>query len=295
MSVPAERASAPTSWKETARLLGRATSFSFWSGFVVWRWLVLIPVFGVNAVIIQDILRASFETNHISRRVDVWDLFPAMVSHAYMVLFLFGGGFMFLVGDSFKREQEQGAVAMAIVRMPSRSLYWLSKMGALGLMALAFVAFALLIAFVIGMVIAPPPSALPMLPRESIQWMLPNVRMPVPLYVVLLAGYTAWTLWIAGSIIVLSSLFIPHKLGVLGVIALWLVASLFEFVPIPTSSFRPLGIVDYVSLLDLSFFIGFYKHHGEQPIPLGTFFAVTSALLTLIAVTGARRLRREEL
>jgi hypothetical protein len=295
MSVPAERASTPTSWKETARILWRATSFSFWSGIVVWRWVVLLPVFGVNAVIIQDSLRASFETDHISRRVDVWDLFPGMVSHAYMVLFLFGGGFLFLVGDSFKREQEQGAVAMAIVRMRSRSLYWLSKMGALGLLALSFVALALLIAILVGMVIAPPSSALPMLPRESIKWMLPNVRMPMPLYVVLLAGYTAWTLWIAGSIIVLSSLFIPHKLGVLGVIALWLVASLSGVVPIPTNSIRPLGIVDYVGLLDRCFFLEVYKHHLEQPIPLSAFFAITSALLALLAVTGARRLRREEL
>jgi hypothetical protein len=296
MSIPAERASAPTSWKETARTLGRATAFSFWSSIVLWRWVGLLPVFGVSAVIMQDMLQSSFEEDHISRRVDVWDLFPGMVSHAYMVLFLFGGGFMLVVGDSFKREQEQGAVAMAIVRMPSRSLYWLSKMGALGLMALAFVALAFLIAFAVGMVIAPPSSALPMLPRESIKWMLPYVRMPMPLYVVLLAGYTAWTLWIAGSLIVLSSLFIPHKLGVLGVIALWLVATLldFVFVSTPTSSFTP-GIVDYINLLDLCFFLEVYKHHNEKPIPLSAFFAITGALLALIAVTGARRLRREEL
>ena len=247
---------------------------------------MVAPAFVVNTVIIEDILRFFFKQHNVSRHVDAWDLFPAMLHHQHMLLLLFGFGFMFLVGDSFRREQEQGTVMLAVVRMPSRSIYWLGKMGALGVMALGFVVIGLATTLLVGMFIAPPSSLWPMLPREAMPGMYPEGNLPVPVYVVLLAGYTAWALWIAGCTIVLFSLFIPHKLGVLIAITLWILTSIFSLVP---------STMGYARLLDIGFLISVFKHQGGSSIPLGNFFAITGAALALIAITGSWRLQREEL
>lgn len=286
LSAPAQRASGITLWKDTAHTLGRVIFLSLWSGIIAWRWLLLVPAFVVNAVIIKDILRFFLERHNVSRRVDAWDLFPAMLLHRHMQLLLFGLGFMLLVGDSYRREQEQGAVMLTIVRLPSRSIYWLGKMGALGVMALGFVGMGLTISLLVGLIIAPPSSFWPTLPRESMPGMYPEGGLSVPVYAVLLVGYTAWSLWIAGCMIVLLSICIPHKLGVLIAMTLWTVTSIFSLVP---------STMGYARLLNLGYLIGFFKHQGDDPIPLSNYFAITSTTLVLIAIAGSWRLQREDL
>jgi hypothetical protein len=274
----------PRRWKETNTTLARAISLGAWRGMVAWRWGLLIPLFAAGTFLCMDTVEFSTDGFYISRRVDAWDLFPAMVLYDYSLLLL-GVGFMLLVGDSYRREQEQGAVALSLIRVPSRTVFWLGEMGAVGIMALCFCGLGLAISFLVGLFIAPPLEAWPMLPREALPGMYPEARLPVPVYLVLLAGYTAWSLWVAGCAIVLLSLFIPRRTGVLAVIALWAVSSLSWIQP----NYR-----GYARLLGLSYLVGFFKHLGKDPFPLGGFFAVTGAALILMAIVGSLRLRREE-
>jgi hypothetical protein len=172
------------------------------------------------------------------------------------------------------------------MRMSSRTLFWLGEMGTLGVMALCFSGLGLAISLLIGVFIAPPVEAWPMLPREAVTGMYSDGNLPVPVYVVLLAGYTAWALWFAGCAVVLLSLFIPHRTGILAIIALWAVLSFPWIKPYYTG---------YARLFELGYLIGFFKHQGDEPISLGGYFAVTGATLVLMAITGSLRLQREEL
>lgn len=286
LSLPRLPVAGVASWVEAGRVLKRSISLCLWSGIVAWRWLLLMAVFALAAGLIHDTLSFYFEDKGISRQVDAWDLFPAMLRHTYHLHFLFGFGFLLLIGDSYQREREQGTTALIAVRMPSRPIYWLGKMGAMGVMALLFVGLCLLISLVVGLVLAPPSAAWPMLPRESLAWMYPHVHMPLPVYVLLLAGYTAWALWTVGCAVMLLSLIVRHKAAILVTIAFWTLSSL---------SFSTFTAVGYARLLGLGYFISLFKHESEEPMSLGAFFAISAAVLVMTAFLGSWRLQREEL
>lgn len=287
MIPPHAAAGLLASWAETGRVLRRAFSLQVWSGLVARRWLLVGLVFGVSAVLIESTLTARFGNAQLPRQVDAWDLFPGMCSQAYYVYVLFGFGFLLFVVDTSHRDREQGTAAQALARMPSRSLYWLGTMGAVGAMALGFVGLGAAAAFLVGLAIAPPSSAWPMLPRAGVDWMYPEAALPVPMYALLLIGYTAWALWVAGCAVVLLSHFTRRKVVVLGAVVLWAVLGLSA-----TSLSSALG---HARLLNLGYYISISKHHVEDPFPLGVFFAITGAALVLMAALGSWRICREEL
>jgi hypothetical protein len=281
---PARRRGSPA---ESARALRRIIALQLWSGTAPWRWLLVALVFAASALLIEDSLRASFFNRGIRRPVDAWDLFPGMATDFRMQLGLFGFGFPLFVVDTYQRGREQGILTTALARMRSRSLYWLATMGALGVLACAYVCACFLVAFLAGMLLCPPASAWPMLPREALPAMDPPWSMPLPLYTLLLAAYTSWALWITGSIAVFVSLVARRKVVALAFIVLWPVLSISTW---DTVSYRgPLRLVN------LGYLVGIFKHHLKDPYPMDLFFAVTSAALVLLALLGSWRLRREEL
>lgn len=283
MTAPPPPAPGAAPWMETGRVLGRSVVLHLWSGLVAWRWLLLTAVFILGAILIEDTLTFYFKKDEIPRAVDAWDLFPAMLSHRYFVLFLFAFGFLLLIGDSFQREREQGTAALFAVRMPSRSIYWLGKIGAVGLLAALFVALCLVLTLLVGLVLAPPSTAWPQLPRPALEVMYLDVAMPLPVYTLLLAGYTMWALWTIGSVILLVSLLVRHRVAILVAIAAWLAASVF------VDTFGALRLLRLGDLLSI------HKHRGDAPISPACFFAASGAVLVLTALAGSWRLRREEL
>ncbi len=269
---------------DTLRAIGRSTRLSITSSFVLWRWALLFALFILTAFLVEDTLDFYFRDGHVARKVDAWDIFPTIVSHTYVVHFLFAFGFLLLIGDLYHREREQGTAALLTVRMPSRPVYWLGKMGALGINACAFVGLSFVISLLVGFIIAPPSTMWPMLPRPNIRALEMHVHMPLPVYSLLLAAYTAWGLWVGGSVILLLSLFVRNTAIILGAIAGWVLLSM--------SGDWYFG--GYIKLFLIGHILGMYKHHGEYAISMPVFFAFTTTVLISTALIGSWRMRREE-
>ena len=270
---------------EAGKTLVRTTALCIRQGFIAWRWLLACPVFAVAALIGKDTVRFGFERADIHRPVDLWDLFPGMLLDQFFLLWILAFGFMLLVGDSYLRERERGAVALCALRLPSRTLFWLGKMGALGVMALSFVGLGLAVILLMGVFIAPPGGE-PLLAREGLPGMYLWTGLPIPVYLLFLAGYTAWALWLIGCLVVLVSVFIPRKVTVPAVIFTWVGSSL------PALRVR---YQDYLRLLNLDYFLSVDKHDAPPVMSWQAYFAIGAAAAVLMAAAGAWRLRWEEL
>jgi hypothetical protein len=271
---------------EFVRSLGRITSLSFLSGFVRWRWALVVSLFTLAAGLVQDTLQWLFRAEKVIRPVDVWDMFPALLAHYYVLHALFAFGFLLFIGDHYHRQRESGNSALFALRLPSRRLYWLGNMATVGINALLFMTICYLMTLVVGFIMVPPASYWPMLPRETLQGLSYTPHLPAPVFSLLLALYTAWGLWISGSLVMLVSTFFKNTSVLLGVISGWVLVSLAAGWDVPFVFQR------FVLLGEL---IGFHKHYGEHAISLGTFFLVSSTMLFLIALVGSWRMQREEL
>lgn len=274
------------SW-ETGRTLARAIALGASNGFITWRWLLAGVAFAFATVASVDALRFGFEDAGLHRSIDMWDFFPGMLLLQLFLTWLFAFGFLLLVGDSYLRERERGAVTLCALRLPSRTLYWLSKMGALAVLAVGFVGLGLAVTLLVGLLIAPPFTA-PLFAREGMPGMYPWAGLFVPAYLLLLAGYTAWALWLQGCAVVLLSVFIPRKATVPVAIAVWAGTSL------PLLSPHSWG---YARLLMLDYFVCIAKHDASAAAPMSwhAFFTLGAVAAVLMAVAGSWRLRWEEL
>ena len=121
--------------------------------------------------------------------------------------------------------------------------------------------------------------------RETIRQLALPLQMPIPVFSFLLALYTAWGLWIAGSLVMLVSTFFKNTAVLLGTIAGWVLLSL----ALGWDTYWPWQRFLFVGEL-----IGHHKHLGERAISLQTFFLGSTAMLVAIALIGSWRMRREE-
>jgi hypothetical protein len=287
VSVPFRPPVALPSWAEALRILGRVILIHLRSGGIAWRWGLLTLMFVASSLFVENFLRSAFFNTEVHRRVDAWDLFPGLFVGVHTSYFIVALGFLLLVVDTYHRERDQGTATLSFSRIPSRSLYWLGTMGAVGAMAVAFVGLAWVVTSLVGLVLAPPASAWPLLPRESIPVMYPPDAMPLLVSDLLLMAYTSFTLWVVGCAVVLLSLFVRRKAVMLGVIFLWVLTGF--------STFDMFGMPRNLHLINVGYYIGIYKHRLEDPYPAPLFFSVSGLALVLMAVVGAWRLRREEL
>lgn len=271
---------------ELFRSLTRITWLSFLGGFVRRRWALVIAVMTIAAGTMADTLHYSFDADKVTRPVDVWDIFPALLRHAYILHFLFAFGFLLFVGDHAHRQRDFGTSALLAIRLPSRRLYWLGNMGAIGINAFLFMLTCLCISLIVGFIMVPPSSLWPMTSRETIRQLAIPLQMPIPVFLVGLAMYTAWGLWIAGSFVMLVSTFFKNTSVLLGTITGWVVLS----VALSWQAYWPWERFLYVGEL-----IGHHKHLVERPVSLSMFFLVSTAMLVAIAAIGSWRMRREEL
>lgn len=267
------------------RSLGRVTALSFLSGVVRWRWALVMAMFTLAAGTLSDTLQYSFNESHISRPVDVWDIFPALLRHTYILHFLFCFGFLLFVGDHFHRQRDLGTSTLFAVRMPSRRLYWLGNMGAMGINAFLFMIGSWIVSLIVGFIMVPPSSFWPMVSRETVRQLIIPLQLPIPVFSFLLALYTAWGLWIAGSLVMLVSTFFKNTAVLLGTITGWVLLSL----ALGWDTYWPWQRFLFVGEL-----IGHHKHLGERAISLQTFFLGSSLMLVAIALIGSWRMRREE-
>jgi hypothetical protein len=287
VSAPSSPLVALPSWVEAIRVLGRVILIHLRSGRIAWRWGLLTLMFAASSLFVENLLSSRFFNTEVPRKVDAWDLFPGLFVVVHSLYFVVAFGFLLFIVDTYHRERDQGTATLSISRIPSRSLYWLGTMGAVGATAVAFVGLAWVVTLLVGLVIAPPASAWPLLPRESVPVMYPPDAMPLLVSDLLLMAYSAFSLWVVGCAVVLLSLFVRRKAVMLGVIFLWVLTGF--------STFDMHGVPRYLHIINVGHYIGIYKHRLEDPYPAPLFFGVSGLALVLMAVVGSWRLRREEL
>jgi hypothetical protein len=284
VSLPPSPAGKHRSWADTLRLLGGSIAVQVWSAMSPGRWILATAVFAVTAYFVEGQIVFGDPDNR--RRIDAWDLFPGLLIDFALLFVVWGFGFLLFVADSYSRGREQGTLSVALVRMPSRPLYWLGTMGAVGVVALMYVTLAFVVSLAVGMIAFPPATLWPMLPREGMLAMYPQWNMPLPVYHLILVGYTAWGLWVAGCVVVLLSLFVRHKVAVVSFVLAWNLVSMVTH--------NWLLHVNLLRIVNVGFLIGIFKHHMQKFYPAVPFFTLTAAALVLMAVVGSWKMRREE-
>ena len=236
------------------RRLGRLLLHHLTHGVVPWRWL-LLPL-GVAIVALTSRSWVTFDYVHQRPRdSNLWDLLPYLLCERPGLLWAFGLGFSLVAGDSLIRARTSGAAALTLIRGHSRTAWWSTHLGAVGLQALAYATVAsasILLVALFSFPFSLEPSATAR--AEVLEQMLyPRWSfLSMPVFSLAIAARTALGLWLAGSVLSLSSLFSSHPLTPLLLAAGWLLLSA-AFFPYHRSA----GLLRW---LDLSRILSYVEH-----------------------------------
>ncbi|NOK60855.1 MAG: hypothetical protein GFH27_549289n162 [Chloroflexi bacterium AL-W] len=251
-----------------------------------WRWWLVPILFGVAGFLRGDNISFS-DAQLVNRSINVWDALALMHVHAFYLAWLYVLGFVFVIGDNVIRERDEGMIALTFALMPSRTVWWIAKLSALGILALCYVGIGLVFSL-LGSVTQLPfswqdsPAALSA-PNPSILWYERDFSIPMPLFVLLINGYIACMLWVIGCIVMTVSLLVPKTFIPFGFIVLWILASfLFDSIL--------LNNLPYGLLLDVSYFVSYAKHF-DYYIPLPLFILIICFVLGTTLLVGMARLR----
>lgn len=257
-----------------------------------WRWWFVAPVYGVLGTLYGGLIRFDFIKQQ-PRSVNIWDVPPVIVSNPWINVLLVAVGFVLLVGDSYARDRDQSLVALTLVRMPSRRLWWVAKLGAIGVLAAWYVTLmfgAILIGSSFSVPIAFTDSPQSLIPTTGTDgWYFRWMNVPMPLFVVLIAVYTTFTVWIVGVVALAAATVSQHIAVPLVVIVTWGISSLLLYA-------RLLSRIPFGELLSLPYFITYAKHlspYESTSIPL--FAVVSLGMLGAAFMVGAWRLQTSDL
>jgi hypothetical protein len=256
-----------------------------------WRWVLVLPIYGLVGSFYSRQLTFDFSQQY-PRSINLWDVPPAVVSNEFLNVWFVAIGFMLLVGDNYLRDRQQHMFALLLTRMPSRTAWWIAKVGTLGVLALCY-AGLIFGAILVGSLFSVP-FALHDSPASLIRttgqdgWYVRPMGTPMPLFVLLITLYTAFVLWIIGCVVLASSLVWQRAIAPLTVILVWGVIS-ENLTP------RVLSGVSAAKLLNLSYLVTYAKHFSTIPgqrIPLLPFAVVSTGALLMTITFGAWRLQR---
>lgn len=223
------------------------------------RWL-LVPLGGLAASYFQvPEINIDYSAG-IIRQLNMWDAFPSLLTNKFYLGWYFFFGFLFLVGDDFWREHEEGTITLIALRAPSRRALALSRLLTFGVLAIFFVLLALLGSLVGALMAGAPFSLHSSLASQSAvsadslaNWFpgLPGV--PMPIFSFFLCIYSAVGLWSAACLIFSISLAIGSPNNSLWISFGWLMLSY-------TASLDYFHANKYIVLLDVRYFLTYAKH-----------------------------------
>jgi hypothetical protein len=253
-----------------------------------WRWLFVPPVYALIGAYYGGLLEFDFDRQQ-PRSINLWDVPPAVVSNRNLNVWLVGLGFALLVGDSYLRDRDRNTLALTLGRAPSRTAWWVAKMGAIGLQSLCYV--GLMFAALLTGSLFSVPFALGDSPQSSIPtnwndlWYPRMMSVPMPLFVLLVGLYTAFALWIIGCVVMTSALLAGRAIVPLATSVVWALASV-ELAPV-------LSGLPYGLLLSMPYFITYAKHFlPRDGTPFWLFITASLGLLLSLVALGAWRLQR---
>jgi len=256
-----------------------------------WRWWILLPVYGALGMLYAGMIRFDYVRQQ-PRNVNIWDVPPAIVSNPWINVWLVATGFVLLIGDGYVRDRDQNILALTLIRMPSRLIWWSAKLGAVGLLAVYYVTVvfgAILIGSAFSVPIESSDSPQSLIPTTGTDgWYFRLMSVPMPLFVILVGLYTAIALWVVGSIALVSSVLTKHMLVPLVLVITWGISSLLLWA-------RLLRQLPFGELLSLPYFITYAKHFSpHERIPVSLFAVVSLGMLGIILVVGTWRLQKSD-
>lgn len=264
-------------------ILLRLLLFQVLRNVVSWRWLCLPFVFMAVAYHdARDFLRYGIHGAKLHS--NIWDTLPSLLNNRILCPWLFFGGFVFVVGDLVLKQRESGLGNLALLRIRSRTFFWLSVMLATCLLALGFMITAGLASLAGGSL-----AGLPIeLHQSELARSWPNHPDSMVVFNVALWFYTACPLAMAGCTVILVSQFSSNaKVPFLFAFA-WLLAGVI--IDNRSHSFSP------NNPLNLGQFISYAgKPMAFSPSALLTFLGVCLFGWLIAVFTGTWRLRTMEL
>jgi hypothetical protein len=259
-----------------------------------WRWLLVPPVFFVAGWLGAENAEYDYAKQEL-RTANFWDGPLTMMTDNSVIIFAFVFGYSIVTGDIYVRDRYSGTATMTLLRSRSRTSWWISKICALGPLALVFSLLAFLSALVASALQLP--ISLGWSPASRIPWgsesaIYPSFEsMPAPLFLLIIALYTAPVLWVIGSIILCASVFYPRLVTPLIVGLVW--ALVGTPLVAPLYSREGAGILD--PAYHLSYVIHFGHDRGFVATPWYFSFLLIIATLGLAMAIGALWLRRVDL
>jgi len=272
----------------------RLATFDAVRALGAWRWLAVPPVFFVAGWLGADNAEYDYATQ-APRDANLWDGPLTMMTDPTLVALAFLLGFAIVAGDLYVRDRASGTAAMTLVRSRSRSGWWTAKVLTLAPLALVFSLLALLSALAAAAVrlpVSPDWSPASQIPWGSQSSLYPSVQsLPPPLFLLLVALYTALVLWAVGALVLAVSALYPRLLTPLTVALVWglagtgLVSSL--------ASREGLGRLD--PAYHLSYVIHFGHGLGFEATPWSASLAVVLVAIASALLAGAWSLHRTDI
>lgn len=277
----------------TASNVIRLALFDALRGLGKIRWLIVPLVFFAVGWVQTDYVQFDFAAQR-ARDVNLWDAPLSSVTYAAVVVFAFALGFLLISGDLFVADLASGTAAMTLVRSRSRFGWWAAKI--LALLPLAFIySFAAYLAILVAGALRLPFALTPS-PAAQVPWgesaaLYPRFEvLPMPLFFLFVAFYTALALWAVGAVGLLVSAFLPRMITTLAFGLVWIVG--FGWLLVPLYQRRGLGT------LDPSYRISYIIHFGQQGTAGASWGISVAVVLTTVALAvliGAWRLRTANL
>lgn len=274
-----------------ANVVIRLAYFDVLRSIGTWRWLLVLPIYGLIGVFYGGYLSYDF-VNQQARSINLWDVPPAIVSNRFFNVWFVTTGFALLVGDGFLRDYHQHTLALLLSRSPSRATWWIAKVSATGVLALCYTSL-MFVAILSGSLFSIPfglvDSPASLIPTSGYDgWYYRLMGVSMPSFVLLCGLYTAFVLWIIGSVVLTTSLVWRHMIAPIAVILIWGIVS-------ENISPSIVSAVPFLKLVNLSYLVAYSKHLSTLPderIAILPFVMVSVGALLAIVAVGARRLRR---
>lgn len=281
-------------------LFSRLIFFNILHVFGSWRWLAIVILFGITTAYTasnMSYVRSDATARH---NINVWDVAANMVTSGFTLRWVYIFGFLILIGDSFLRERQQGLIALCLNRVSSRYKWWWGKISSIGVLALGYVTIGLLIILVVSSFLVPF-SLSESLDAQSGQRMpdadwyfligdkASGTHWPTPLLVIVGTLYTAMSLWIVGSLILIISILLQNALATMGVTMFWLLLGLL----IPPALYKA---QPYISFIDIGYFVTFAKHSYQlYNVSFPVYLFIASVIQGLLVFLGFWKLKRLDL
>lgn len=258
-----------------------------------WRWLAVVPALFLAGYLGAD--RSKYDPYaETSLLLNWWDGPLSMMVDSSMVVFTFGFGFAFVVGDLYVRDRSSGTAALTMIRSQSRARWWAAKVLAIGALALVYSALSFgsaLAASALQLPLSLGASATARAAWGSADSLYPRIEvLPVPVFFFVVGLYTALALWAVGALVLGASVLYPRPVVPLAVTLLWVILGS------PLGS--PLYLREGLGKLDPLYHLSYVIHFGTPDFEATrwtTSIVIILASVTLALCIGAWKLRRTDI